>query len=63
MSTANVLMIISSMGAVICALIGVIYNILSRRIDVVSAIHNDLQVDISEIKTNISWIKKKLDTL
>ena len=49
------------LGGVICALIAIIYKILSTRIDNVTKTHNDLAVNLSAIRTDIKWIKYKLN--
>ncbi|MCK5062112.1 hypothetical protein KAR28_06230 [Candidatus Parcubacteria bacterium] len=48
------------MGGVILALVAMIYNVLAERIKNITKTHNDLAVNLSSIKTDIKWIKKKL---
>lgn len=68
MKMANVVTIMVVMGGIICSLIGIIYKLLSDRIKanlnkivVVDKAYNIISISISSIKTDINWIKKKLD--
>lgn len=51
------------LGGVILALIAVIYKILTERINNITQTHNDLAVNLSGIRTDICWIKKKLEKI
>lgn len=49
------------MGGIVLALVAVIYKILAERINNITKTHNDLAVNLSSIKTDIKWIKQKLN--
>ena len=55
--------ILTLLSGIICALVAVIYKILSNRIDNITKVHNDLAVNLSAIRTDIKWIKHKLDKI
>ena len=63
MEITHLLTILAISGGIITALIGTIYKILNDRINSVDVISNDLLVDISAIKTDLKWIKGKLEKL
>ena len=49
------------MSGIVLALVAVIYKILAERINNITKTHNDLAVNLSSIKTDIKWIKQKLN--
>lgn len=61
MSTIPFITIFLFLGGIVIALIGVIYNILASRIKEITMTHNDLAVNLSSIRTDIKWIKQKLN--
>ena len=60
---SSVITISVFVGGVILALIAVIYNTLTKRINDITLTHNDLSVNLSSIRTDIKWIKHKLDKI
>lgn len=61
--TSSFIAMLTLLGGIICALVAVIYKILSTRIDNITKVHNDLAVNLSSIKTDIRWIKDRLNKL
>ena len=51
------------MSGIVLALVAVIYKILAERINNITKTHNDLAVNLSSIKTDIKWIKQKLNNV
>lgn len=52
--------IIVFMASIICALVAIIYKILTRRINDVDGSYDRLIVTVAQIKNDIKWIKNKL---
>jgi len=63
MSLENVITIILFLCGAIGALVFMVYKILAVRIESITKTHNDLAVNLSSIKTDIRWIKDKLNKL
>ena len=63
MSIENVLIIIVLMSGIICGLVAIIYKILSSRIENITITHNELAINLSSIKTDLRWIKQKLEKI
>ena len=61
MLTTPIIAILTFLGGIICALVALVYKILSTRIDNITITHNDLAVNLSAIRTDIKWIKYKLN--
>ena len=61
MDISSVLVIIGIFVAIIGALVSILYKILSQRIDKIDVVYGNVRVDISSIKTDMAWIKKKIN--